>query len=53
MYGDMIERSDNLVQETIRAMSCYNNGLGSLGVNIYLYLGLKRHLVIQIGKFSI
>ena len=36
VYGQMIDRDANFVHGTIGMMGCCNNGLGSLGVNIFL-----------------
>ena len=36
MYGHMIDQSDNLVDGIIEMMGCCNNGLGSLGLNIFV-----------------
>ena len=52
MYGRTIDGGANLMQVTIWTMGCYNNGLGSIGVDIVLYLGLKRRLVVRFGQLS-
>ena len=49
MDGQTIERGANLVHDTIGTMSCYNNGIDTLGVGLFVYLGLKRCLVVQVG----
>ena len=49
MDGQTIEQGANLVHDTIGTMSCYNNGLDTLGVGLFIYLGLKRCLVVQVG----
>ena len=36
MYRHMIDQSDNLVDGIIGMMGCCNNGLGSLGFNIFV-----------------
>ena len=35
-YGHTIDRGANCVNSTIGKMSCCNNGLGNLGVNIFI-----------------
>ena len=52
MYGQTIDRGDNLVHGKIGTMSCCNNGIGSLGINIIVYPGLKFRLVLRVGQLS-
>ena len=34
-------------------VSCCTNGLGSIGVDIFVEIGLKHRLLVQVGHFSI
>ena len=52
MDGQTIVRGANIVHGTIGTMICYNNGLDTLGVGIFIYLGLKRCLDVQVGRLS-
>ena len=36
MYGQIVDQGANLLHGTIGMMNCYNNGLGSPVVNLFL-----------------
>ena len=51
-YGQAIDWGNNLVHGTIGTMSWCNNLLGSLRVNLFVWIGLKRRLIVQVGLLS-
>ena len=52
MYWNTIELGDTIMHGTNGMMSFCNNCLGSLGVNIFVYISLKHHFVVQVGQLS-
>ena len=50
--GHTIKQVANLVHGTIGKMSFCNNGLGRLGVDLFVYLSLKRRLVVHVEQLS-
>ena len=49
----MIDRGANLMHGMIGTMIFCNNGLGSLRVDIFIYLSLDLRIVIRVGQLSI
>ena len=52
MHGETIGQGINIVHGVIGTMICCNNGLVSLGANLFVYLSLKHLLVLRVGQLS-